>query len=65
MKSKLVFIIACMLMTGSLLMSCKKNEGKPYTTANEAITNSILLDSVVKGPKVKVFGGKAWVWVEA
>jgi hypothetical protein len=63
MKSKLNFLTACVLITYSFLTSCKKDETN-YTLNSQSTANSILRDSVYKGPKVKVFGGKAWVWVK-
>lgn len=64
MKSKLNILIAFALITCGILESCKKVEIKPQVLGNKEISNSNLKDSIYKGAPVKLFGGKAWVWVK-
>ena len=64
MKSTINLILAFVVIPGSILTSCKKTETNLSASTNEMPGNSVLQDSVYKGAKVKVFGGKAWVWVK-
>jgi hypothetical protein len=63
MKINLLFSIA--VITALNLSSCKKTTASyADVKANAAISSNISQDSIYKGSQVKVFGGKAWVWIK-
>lgn len=65
MKNKLSFLTACFFCMSSLLISCKKNETSIPSKPSESFRNiSNSKDSIFKGEKIKLFSGKAWVWIK-